>query len=78
MSKQLFRSRTNRMIGGVCAGLADYFNLDPTLVRLAFVFGGLFLGIPGSLVAVYIILMLVIPEEPAGVFPPPSTDTDNE
>lgn len=35
--KKLFRSRENRMICGVCGGIAEYFNIDPTLVRLAWV-----------------------------------------
>jgi phage shock protein C len=60
--KQLTRSRSNRMIGGVCAGLADYLNLDPTVVRLLFVLG-FFLAGPGTLLA-YIIMAIVTPEEP--------------
>lgn len=59
--KKLYRSRTDRMIGGVCGGLAKYFAIDPTIVRLAFVLG-LFLA-AGTFWA-YLILMLVIPEEP--------------
>ena len=34
MKKKLYKSRKNRLIGGVCAGLADYFNVDPTIVRV--------------------------------------------
>jgi phage shock protein PspC (stress-responsive transcriptional regulator) len=60
--KKLYRSRSNRRIAGVCGGLAAYFNIDPTLVRLLFILGLLFVG--GTLLA-YIILMIVIPEEPA-------------
>jgi phage shock protein C len=60
--KRLYRSRDDRMIGGVCAGLGKYLNLDPTVVRLIFVLGAFF-GM-GSLVVVYLILLLVIPEEP--------------
>ncbi len=60
-TKRLYRSRTDRQISGVCGGLADYFKIDPTLVRLLFVLGLLFVG--GTLWA-YIILMIVIPEEP--------------
>jgi phage shock protein C len=59
--KKLYRSRTERRISGVCGGLAEYFNIDPTLVRLLFVLGLLLVG--GTLWA-YIILMIVIPEEP--------------
>lgn len=61
--KRLYRSRDNRMVGGVCGGLGEYFGIDPTVVRLIFVLGS-FLGM-GSLVLVYLILMLVVPEEPS-------------
>lgn len=60
-SKKLYRSRTDRKIAGVCAGLGEYFNFDPTLVRLLFVLGLVFVG--GTILA-YLILMVVIPEEP--------------
>lgn len=60
-TKRLYRSRTERRISGVCGGLAAYFNVDPTVVRLLFVLGLLLVG--GTFWA-YIILMLVIPEEP--------------
>jgi phage shock protein C len=59
--KRLYRSRTERRISGVCGGLATYINIDPTLVRLLFVLGLLFVG--GTFWA-YVILLLVIPEEP--------------
>jgi phage shock protein PspC (stress-responsive transcriptional regulator) len=59
-TKRLTRSYTNRMIGGVCGGIAEYFNIDPTLVRLAFVLLAFFGG-PG--VVLYIILWFVIPPE---------------
>jgi len=61
--KKLYRSRKERMIAGVCGGLGEYFGIDPTLVRLLFVFTAL-AGGPG-LVA-YIILLVVVPEEPLG------------
>jgi phage shock protein C len=60
-TKKLYRSRTERRISGVCGGIAAYFNADPTLVRLLFVLGLIFVG--GTLWA-YLILMIVIPEEP--------------
>jgi phage shock protein C len=63
-NKQLYRSRENRMIGGVCAGLGEFFGIDPTIVRLFFVFGALFFGFPGALVLVYIVMLLVVPETP--------------
>jgi phage shock protein PspC (stress-responsive transcriptional regulator) len=61
--KRLYRSRSNRMLGGVCAGIGDFFDIDPTLVRLFFVFAFL-LGGHGFLV--YLALWLVVPEQPAG------------
>lgn len=60
-SKKLYRSRVDRKIGGVCGGLGEYFGIDATLVRLLFVLGLIFVG--GTLLA-YLILLIVIPEEP--------------
>lgn len=59
--KRLYRSRTDRRIAGICGGVAEYFKMDPTLVRLLFVAGLLLVG--GTFWA-YIIMMIVIPEEP--------------
>jgi len=58
--KQLHRSTTNRMVAGVCAGLAEYLNVDPTVIRLLFVLGIFMLG-PGMLLA-YLIIAVVTPE----------------
>ena len=58
--KQLTRSINNRMIAGVCAGLGDYLNIDPTVIRLLFVLG-FFLTGPGILVA-YLIMAIIVPE----------------
>ena len=63
MQKKLYRSRENRMIAGVCGGLAEYFNIDPTIVRLIFVLVGL-AGGPG--LVLYIILAIIVPEVPTG------------
>ncbi|HEY4692816.1 MAG TPA: PspC domain-containing protein [Bellilinea sp.] len=60
--KRLFRSRTDTMLGGVCAGLAKYFTLDPTVVRLIFV---LLFIMAGQGLLLYLILWLVVPLEPA-------------
>ena len=57
--KKLRRSTSDRVLGGVCAGIADYYELDPVLVRVAFVLLA-FLG--GPVILLYIILLLVIPE----------------
>ncbi|RAK06624.1 phage shock protein C (PspC) family protein [Halanaerobium saccharolyticum] len=61
MSKKLYRSRDDRMIAGVCGGLADYFNVDSSLIRLGVLLVFLFQGI--GLIA-YIIAWLVMSEEP--------------
>jgi phage shock protein C len=60
-TKRLFRSRQDRMLGGVCGGLAEYLGLDPTVVRLVFLLL-FFLGGQGLLV--YLIMWLIVPEEP--------------
>ena len=60
--KRLYRSTTDTMLSGVCAGLAEYASLDPTLVRLLFVLAFFGTG-PGIFIA-YIIMMLVIPQKP--------------
>jgi len=60
MEKKLYRSRTNRMIWGVCGGLAKYFNIDPTIVRIVAV-ATLFIGSLGFWV--YIIMALIVPLE---------------
>ena len=61
MQKKLYRSKTDKKIAGVCGGLAQYFNIDSTLIRLAFV---IFCLAGGSGILVYIICALVISEEP--------------
>ncbi|OCH97217.1 hypothetical protein A8135_03725 [Legionella jamestowniensis] len=59
--KRLYRSRRDKMIAGVCGGLADYFNMDPTVMRLIFI---LLLLLGGSAILVYLIMWLVVPLEP--------------
>ena len=61
MNKKLYRSRKDKMIGGVAGGLGEYFEIDPTLVRIIFVVS-LFLG--GTGILAYVILWIVVPEEP--------------
>jgi phage shock protein C len=60
MSKKLVRSTDDRMIAGVCGGLADYFQIDPVLVRLAFVLLTIYGG-AGPLV--YLLLAILMPLE---------------
>jgi phage shock protein C len=59
-AKPLRRSRKNKVIAGVCAGLADYFNIDMILVRLIWILVVLFSGIFPGVIA-YLICWLVIP-----------------
>jgi phage shock protein C len=69
--KKLYRSKKNRMIAGVCGGLAEYLNVDPVIIRLIAVILLLPGGLPGFLP--YIILWVVIPEastDSTGTTPP--------
>jgi len=59
MGRRLTRSSDQKMLFGVCGGLAEYFGLDPTLIRLIFVF--LAIIMVGSPLLIYIILALVMP-----------------
>lgn len=59
--KRLYRSRTNRIIAGVCGGIAEYTNIDPTVVRLLWLLVSL---IWGAGIVAYIIALIIIPEEP--------------
>ena len=61
MEKRLYKSRENRMLDGVCGGIAEYFNIDPTIVRLGWV---IFSLAGGSGVLAYIIALIIIPEKP--------------
>lgn len=60
---RLMRSETDRMIAGVCGGLAEYLNLDPVLVRLAFVVLGLASGVG---LVLYVLLWIVMPTSSRG------------
>lgn len=62
MEKRLYRSRTNRMLAGVCGGLGKYFNVDPTLIRVLAVILLIFFNF-ATLIA-YIILAIIVPLEP--------------
>ncbi len=64
MERRLYRSRTEKMIAGVCGGVAEYFNMDPTVIRLIWV---LITLLGGAGVLLYIILWIVMPLAP----PPP-------
>ncbi len=59
--RRLVRSRDNKVVAGVCAGVADYFGVDVTLVRLGTVLGAVF-GV-GTFVVAYVVAWLLLPEE---------------
>ncbi len=62
MEKRLYRSRSQRKIWGVCGGLAEYFNVDPTIVRLVAVLLIFLSGLMPGILA-YIVLTIIIPLE---------------
>lgn len=58
--KRLYRSKKNRMIAGICGGIGEYFDIDPTLVRVIYIIVSVFsIAFPGILV--YLILWVIIP-----------------
>jgi phage shock protein C len=59
--KRLFRSRTEKVLGGVCGGIADYFGVDPVLVRLLWIFFSLAWG---AGIILYIIAWIIVPRNP--------------
>lgn len=63
MNKRLYKSNENKMLDGVCGGIGEYFGLDPTLVRLAWV---LFCALGGSGVIAYLLAAIIIPRRPEG------------
>ena len=70
--RRLYRSRTNRVLAGVCGGIAEHYGSDPTAVRLAAVVLGVFTGIVPMVVA-YIVAAIVVPEPDGGPADNPTT-----
>lgn len=60
-TKRLYKSTTNRVLCGVCGGIGEYFNVDPTIIRLLFIL--LIFGVGSGLLA-YIIAAIIMPEQP--------------
>ncbi|HET9303514.1 MAG TPA: PspC domain-containing protein [Propionibacteriaceae bacterium] len=58
-SRKVYRSRNRRMVAGVCGGLADYFDIDPTVIRLLFLILAVF---GGSGLVVYLVMWIVVPD----------------
>ena len=61
MHKKLYKSAQNKMLEGVCGGIAEYFNCDPTLIRLAW---AAFTLLGGSGLLAYIVCAIIIPNKP--------------
>ena len=60
-TRKLYRSKTNRQLAGVCGGLAEYFNLDATLIRVLFV---VLAVLGGSGVVLYVAMWIIVPKQP--------------
>ena len=61
MQKKLYKNRSNRMLMGVCAGFADFFGVDVTLIRLGW---AIFSLLGGSGILLYILCILIMPDNP--------------
>ena len=61
--KKLYRNTCNKLIAGVCSGLAEYLNIDPTIVRLIWAL----IGLSGAGIVAYLIAALIIPEKPSNI-----------
>ena len=60
MEKKLYRVREGKMLAGVCGGLGEYFNVDPTLIRVAWAL----IAATGTGILAYVVCAIIIPEEP--------------
>jgi phage shock protein C len=76
-NRKLSRSQNERMIGGVCGGIANYLDIDPTIVRLVFL---ILLLMGGNGFLIYIILLIIMPLEttafPSRITPPDSSNPE--
>ena len=62
-TRRLYRSRSDRKLAGVCGGLAQFFNLDPTLIRVLFV---VLAVLGGSGILIYLAMWIMVPNQPQG------------
>jgi phage shock protein PspC (stress-responsive transcriptional regulator) len=69
-TKRLYRSRSDRMIAGVCAGMGKYLGIDATVIRLLFALLAIFTGVVPGLI-LYIVMMFIVPDEPLSSPPAP-------
>ena len=65
--RKLYRSRSQRMVAGVCGGLAEYFNVDATLIRVLFL---VLAVVGGSGLVIYLLMWIIVPD--ARKMPPPN------
>ena len=63
MNKKLYRNTENKMLAGVCSGLADYINIDPTVVRVIWAL----VSLSGAGLLAYLVCALIIPEKPSNI-----------
>ena len=63
MEKKLYRNTQNKMIAGVCSGLAEYINIDPTIIRVIWAL----VGLSGAGLIAYLVCALIIPEKPSNI-----------
>lgn len=68
MKKRLYKSRTNKKLDGVCAGIADYLDVDPTIVRLAWAAGSFFLGFGFGGAILYAMASFIMDNEPENYY----------
>ena len=63
MEKKLYRNTQSKLIAGVCSGLAEYINIDPTIIRVIWAL----VGLSGAGIVAYLICALIIPEKPSNI-----------
>ena len=63
MEKKLYRNPSNKYIAGVCSGLAEYINIDPTIVRLIWAL----IALSGAGLVAYLVAAIIIPEKPSNI-----------
>lgn len=63
MDKKLYRNPNNKVLAGVCSGLAEYLNIDPTIIRVIWAL----IGLSGAGIVAYLVCALIIPEKPSNI-----------
>ncbi len=61
--KRLYRSKNNKWLGGVVGGIAEYFNFEPSLLRIFLILAGFLFGLAGELVLAYILAWIILPSQ---------------